>query len=130
MIGQVEGHLGWARYHRTVGDLAAAEEQARTALAKATDPRQPLGLIASHRLLGELATEGNEFDDAGSHLRDALELADACVAPFECALTLVALAELDLATNDDAREKLTEACTICERLEARPTLERIAALEH
>ena len=131
VLGQVEGHLGWARYHRQIGALDAAEAQGRTALAKASDPRQPLGLIASHRLLGDLATECGDYDSAQAHLSKSLALADACAAPFERALTLVALAELDIVNDafDAALDKLAEARAICERLEARPALERIAALK-
>ncbi|HYI14543.1 MAG TPA: hypothetical protein VEX37_04085, partial [Thermomicrobiales bacterium] len=129
ILGQVEGHLGWAQYYRKASDLAAAEEQARIALDKASHPRQPLGLIASHRLLGELATERRDLDAAASHLHDALTLADSCAAPFERALTLVALAERAITGGSDPRQDLTEARAICERLEARPTLERISGIE-
>jgi tetratricopeptide (TPR) repeat protein len=128
ILGQVEGHLGWARYHRLAGDADAAQRQAHAALAKASEPRQPLGLIASHRLLGELANQRGAYRDARDHLDQSLTLADVCAAPHERALTLVALAELDIAIGNDARPKLSEASAICQRLEARPTLERIAAL--
>ena len=94
VLGQVQGHLGWARYHRQAGDLDAAEAQAQTAFEQASNPRQPLGLIASHRLLGELATERGNHESAATHLSASLALADACAAPFERALTLVAQAEL------------------------------------
>ncbi len=131
VLGQVDGHLGWSRYHRQAGDLDTAEAQAHIAFDKASNPRQPLGLLASHRLLGELETERGNQDNARSHLSESLSLADACAAPFELALTLVSLAELDIAVDEveQATEKLTQARSICERLEARPALERIAALE-
>ncbi len=64
------------------------------AIAEATDPRQPLVLLAAHRFLGELMTETRCFPEAQPHLAISLEIADACAAPFERALTLMALAEL------------------------------------
>jgi hypothetical protein len=129
VLGQVEGHLDWARYYLCLGDRVAAEAQARLALDKANAPRQPLGLLASHRLLGQLATERGDAAVADDLLSEALTLADACQSPYERALTLVAQAELALATGSNAHEMLAEARAICERLEARPTLERIVALE-
>ena len=107
------------------------EERANQALALASAPRQPLALLATHRLLGELATDRGDFDGARQHLVEALALADACEAPFERALTLVAMAELAIASGDAAaaRPLLAEARAICEPLGARPTLERVAALE-
>jgi tetratricopeptide (TPR) repeat protein len=131
VLGQVEGHLGWARYHRETGDLPAAEEQAQTALAKASDPRQPLGLLAAHRLLGELATDRGDHSTAQDHLRDSLTLAERYKAPYEVALTQIALANLHLTTgeHDEARDLLASARETCERLGAQPALERIAMLE-
>ncbi|MEI2616398.1 MAG: AAA family ATPase [Thermomicrobiales bacterium] len=125
------GHRLWARYHRVAGDRHAAEERANQALTLASAPRQPLALLATHRLLGELATEGGDFDGARQHLVEALALADACEAPFERALTLVALAELASAEGRPAvaLPLLAEARAICEPLRAKPTLERILALE-
>ncbi|MEX1157451.1 MAG: hypothetical protein WEC79_00795, partial [Thermomicrobiales bacterium] len=70
-------------------------------------------------------------EGAGRHLPESLRLADACAAPFERALTLLALSELNAARGDidAALTTLAEARAICEPLDARPTLERIAALE-
>jgi DNA-binding CsgD family transcriptional regulator len=125
------GHLLWARYHRVAGDHSSAIECASQALALATDPRQPRALLAAHRLLGELETDSCAFDSARKHLAEARVLADACQAPFERALTLVAIAELDIAKGDiaEARRLLAEARAICEPLRARPTVERIASLQ-
>ncbi|HEX5164139.1 MAG TPA: BREX system ATP-binding domain-containing protein [Thermomicrobiales bacterium] len=125
------GHRLWARYHHVSGDRAAAIERANQALELASDPRQPLTLLGAHRLLGELETDGGNHGNARQHLAEALALADACQAPFERALTLVALAELALASSDigGASPHLADARAICEPLGARPTLERIGALE-
>jgi len=57
------------------------------ALRAATEPHQPLILLATHRLLGELATEAQQFGAASSHLDQSLALADACGALYERALT-------------------------------------------
>jgi DNA-binding CsgD family transcriptional regulator len=125
------GHRLWACYHRVSGDRAAAIVRAGLALALASEPRQPLALLAAHRLRGELGTDGGDHDSAHQHLAQALALADACQAPFEQALTLVSMAELALASNDAAATHplLADARAICEPLGAQPTLERIAALE-
>src|SRR5205823_13960617 len=53
-LGQAEGQLGWAAYHRAAGDPEPARDHAARALAHATEPRQPLALLAAHRLAGEL----------------------------------------------------------------------------
>ncbi|MGN6360848.1 MAG: helix-turn-helix transcriptional regulator [Thermomicrobiales bacterium] len=126
VLGQAEGQLGWAAYHRVTGNLALAREHAEAALAQATEPRQPLALLAAHRLLGELATAAGQYADAQPHLDAALALADACAAPYERALILLALAELRAAEGqpDTARVLLDEVRAICTPLSARPALAR------
>ncbi len=66
----------------------------------------------------------------GAALAAALALAEACAAPYERALTLLALAELHLATGDRPRATtaLAEARAILVPLGARPALARAAAL--
>ena len=131
MLGRTDGALGWARYQRKTGDRKLAQERAKEALDLATDPRQPLALISIHRFLGELDTEEQHFAEAEEHLQESLSLADACLAPFERALTLLAFAELRVAQQrpDEARELLAEVRAICEPLKAKPTLERVDTLE-
>jgi hypothetical protein len=89
-----------------------------------------LALIAAHRLLGELNTDTGRFDGAAIYLNASLALADACAAPYERALTLLALAERHAAVDDtDAtRTLLDEVRAICEPLGAKPTLARVEAL--
>ena len=67
---------------------------------------------------------------AEAHLTAALDLAEACGAPFERALTLLALAELRAATGapDEAGTLLDEVRGICAPLGAAPTLARAVAL--
>jgi ATP/maltotriose-dependent transcriptional regulator MalT len=130
VLGQAEGQLSWAEYYRAAGDLALARDHAERALVCASEPRQPLALLAAHRLLGELATASGSPAEAHAHLTEALALADACAAPYEQALCLLALAELRAATGnrDGAQAMLAEAHAILEPLAARPALARAAAL--
>lgn len=126
----MEGQLGWAAYYRARDDALAAYRAARQALAHATEPRQPLGLLAAHRLLGELDTDTGRYAEAATHLDMALRLADACAAPYERALTLLALAARAIATGDgaDAYAFLDEARALCTPLGAAPALARADAL--
>ncbi len=128
--GQSEGQALWAQWHRQAGDADKAHEHAERALAHATEPRQPVALLAAHRLLGELDTEAGRYDDAETHLDAALALADACAAPYERALTLLALADLHAATDQDAEALalLDAVRTICTPLGAKSALMRADAL--
>jgi DNA-binding CsgD family transcriptional regulator len=130
VLGQSEGQALRAQYHRQAGDPGKARAHAERALALATAPRQPLALLAAHRLLGALATEAERFDAAQQHLNASLALADACAAPFERALTLLALAQLRATTGDSmlARQHIDAVRTICVPLGATPTLARVDAL--
>jgi DNA-binding CsgD family transcriptional regulator len=134
ILGQAEASLSWALYHRAQGDHAAAWAAAEVGLARATDPRQPLALLFAHRLLGELATWQRHTDTAAAHLDAALALTEACAAPFERALTLVARAELHAAKpaaprdREEIDELLAEARMIATPLGAVPTLARIERL--
>ncbi|HVA24821.1 MAG TPA: hypothetical protein VMW62_10545, partial [Chloroflexota bacterium] len=130
VLGRAEGALGWAEYHHANDDSAQARTFADQALAHASDPRQPLALIAAHRFLGKLDTEAQQFDQAEDHLKESLQLSDACAAPFERALTLLEMAKLRAAQGraDEAHTLLGEVKAICESLGAKPTLERVAAL--
>ncbi|HEX5506225.1 MAG TPA: response regulator transcription factor, partial [Thermomicrobiales bacterium] len=130
VLGRAEGALGWADYHRAASDLGLAQEHAEAALAHASDPRQPLALLAARRTLGELATEAGDNADAAAHLDTALALADACAAPYERALTLLATGELRVATGEReaADAALAEARTLLEPLGAKPALARADVL--
>jgi DNA-binding CsgD family transcriptional regulator len=129
ILGRSEGHALWARYHRLARDFPAAGAHAEAARGHASAPRQPLALLAAYRLLGELATAARAQADARAHLHAALALADACAAPYDRALTLLALTELHASTGDDARARdaLAEARRILEPLNARPALARAGA---
>jgi len=128
--GQSEGQALWAQYHRQSGDMDKARSHAARALVHATEPRQPLALIAAYLLLGELDTDAGRYGDATEHLDASLALADACAAPFERALTLLAMAKLHTATGETAaaRALLIEVRAICEPLGAKPALARAEAM--
>lgn len=130
VLGRSEGQALWARYYQRSGDLSTAREYAERAFTYATEPRQPLALLAAHRLLGELDTDTCRFSAAREHLNTSLALADACKAPYERALNLLALAELHAATGQrsTAMSMLDEVRAICEPLGTKPALARADAL--
>jgi DNA-binding CsgD family transcriptional regulator len=133
VLGRAEGALGWASYHHAAGDDDQARAHAERALAHASEPRQPLALLAARRALGEFATAAGDYAGALAQLDQALVLADACAAPYERALTLLALTELRLATSDrpNAAAMLAEVRAILQPLGAKPALARADALvEH
>jgi DNA-binding CsgD family transcriptional regulator len=130
VVGPADAHLLWAHYQRAVGAHDAARERALAALAAANAPRQPLLLLAAHRLLGELDTAAGQYEAADRHLDAARALAADCRAPYEQALTALARAERSIASGDtgSALVLVEEARIICAPLNARPALRRAAAL--
>jgi DNA-binding CsgD family transcriptional regulator len=130
VFGRSEGQALWATYYRAAGDDERAHACATQALVNASEPRQPLALLTAHRLLGELDTAAERFDAAQAHLDESLTLADACAAPYERALTLLALTELHAATNrrTEAATLLDEARAILIPLDAKPALTRVDTL--
>lgn len=124
VLGQAEGGLAWARWHRNAGELEQARTRAFAALERAAQTSQPLVAVGVHRLLGEIATTDRQYGAAEAHLLASLGLADACEAPFERASTLLALARLRLAADsiETVDALLQEVRDICTRLGAAPTL--------
>jgi DNA-binding CsgD family transcriptional regulator/anti-anti-sigma regulatory factor len=131
VLGQAEGHLLWARYQRLAGEPNPARQHAERALEHAATPRQPLALIAAHRLLGQLETEAGQYAEAAEHLEASLELAEQCAAPYEQALTKLERAELAARTGEpaEARRLLREVRGICQSLNAKRSLERADRIE-
>ncbi|HEX5502466.1 MAG TPA: AAA family ATPase, partial [Thermomicrobiales bacterium] len=127
-LGRAESDLLWAAHYRAAGAPTLAREHAAQALAAATEPRQPLALLAAHRALGELDTAAGHHDDAATHLAASLALAEACAAPYERALTLLAMAELRADDGPAATTLLAEARALCDPLGAAPALARADAL--
>src|SRR5215217_2612938 len=130
VLGLSEAQALRARYELASGNPEEAHRRAEQALAHASEPRQPLVLLAAHRLLGELNNAAGKFEAAYEHLSAALDLADACSVPYERALTLLALAELRLTEGNSSEvSALLEAARgICSDLGAAPALARADAL--
>jgi len=130
VIGRAERSLLWARFHQLAGDNQQAHASALQALADASQPRQPLALIAAHRMLGEIDIAAKRFTESDEHLRESLSLAEVCAAPYEQALTLLAMARLDAATGkiDDAWQKVDRVREICTPLNAIPALQQASAI--
>jgi DNA-binding CsgD family transcriptional regulator len=129
-LGQADGGVSWARYHLVCGDAALALVRAGEALAAAEEPQQPLARLAAHRLLGEIEAADGNLPEAERHLLTALDLAAACEAPFERALTLLPLIALHAAAGrtEAALPLLAEAREIGQRLGAAPLLARLDTL--
>ncbi len=66
--GRAEGQLTQAAYWRAAGEPVTAIVHAERALLAASEPRQPLSILAVQRLLGELATEAGDYTVAEAHL--------------------------------------------------------------
>jgi len=123
-LGQSEGQAWEAEWYRAAGNATTARVHAEQALRYATTPRQPLALLAAHRLLGTLDVAAGRVAAAERHFAMSLALADACRAPHERALTLLAHAELVAASgnNAEATLMLDEVRAICTPINAHPAL--------
>jgi len=131
MLGQADGELLWAEYHDAAGDAVRARHHLDRALALAEDPRQPLALLSSYRLLGRLDAEDGRIVDASAHLGQSLALAEACGALFERALSLLALAEIHVVRRqaEEALPLLAEVHELCAPLGAELALSRVGELK-
>jgi DNA-binding CsgD family transcriptional regulator len=129
VIDRACNRLVWARYYRESGDILRARDCAAEALRVGSEPDQPLARLSAHRLCGEIAGV-ERLADAEAHFSAALDLAAACTAPYERALTLLALAEVRLAGKQPATvsDLLAEVRAICVPLDARLTLHRVDQL--
>jgi DNA-binding CsgD family transcriptional regulator len=129
-LWRAEGEILEAMWHRAAGDPVRARDYAAHALTHATTPRQPLALLAAHRMLGILDSDTGDRAAAEQHFTEALALADACRTPWERALTLIAHAELLVTTDAHrrARPLLEEAKALCLPMDALPALAQIGRL--
>lgn len=129
--GRADAALCWAGYHRATGDLVQAREWAVRALSGAESPRQPLTLLAAHRLMGELDRAEGNLLEAERRFIAALELAEACRAQHERALTCLSIAELALLRGDlaTAREQIATVRELCTPMQATRTLAQADALQ-
>jgi DNA-binding CsgD family transcriptional regulator len=131
VLGQSDACLGWSAYHRSMGDLDAARVWATRALDAAGSPRQPLALLAAHRVLGELDLLEARLPEADARFDAALSLAGAIGSAHELALTQLAQAELRHAEGQSAaaRELLDMVRERALAMNAVLTLARADALE-
>jgi ATP/maltotriose-dependent transcriptional regulator MalT len=120
--------------HAELAEHERQPEQARDileqAVALARSPQQPLALLVIHRAQGRLALRLGDLDAATTHMNRAQALTDACAAPYEQALVMLARADLCLAQErpDDAATLVTDARRVLLDLGARPALARLEQL--
>lgn len=120
--GRAESRLLRGRLQLLRGEIPEAERCGRESLRLASDPRQPLLLLAAYRFLGQVSMCAGRYSDAERQVAMALDLANVCAVPYERALTLLTTAELSVATGQpqDARRLLDEVRGIALRLDAAP----------
>jgi DNA-binding CsgD family transcriptional regulator len=130
--GRAEGRLAWSALAFAEANPTRAEDDARTALADASLPRQPVAIVSARRMLGQIAMGQQHHEDALNELTIALELATTCGLVYEQALTRLTLAELLMATDrgSAATSHLVQARAVLSNLKARPALERARLLTH
>ena len=130
-LGRSEEAAMEAQWHRAAGDAGRARDHAERARCDA-QPRHASRSPCSPpiALLGILATDAGDRARRQEHFAQALALADACRAPYERALTLIAHAELLATTGEHrrARALLDEARALCLPMDALPALAQIERL--
>ena len=127
--GRANGQLAWAEYHRRDRRPTPALRRGEQALAAAPRRASPSADRRPAPVWGAL-TRVRTLRRCTGTARAALALADACAAPYERALTLLARAALEQMTGESAaaRGTLAAARAICEPLGAMQTLNHITAL--
>lgn len=123
--GQSELELLRSRWYKQTGDSNRAMEFAKKARELTESPRQPMPLIRALRQLGGLHLLDKHYDRALDYLRESVSLADACVVPYEQALSMLSLAEALIKTGDQQRASslLHAAWRTFESLGALPALD-------
>jgi DNA-binding CsgD family transcriptional regulator/tetratricopeptide (TPR) repeat protein len=113
------------------GKDAQARRLAEAALELASQPRQALIMIEAELILGRLSLQAGRLEEAEQHVVAALALAERCAAPWEIARARIARVEQHIAAGqiEPAREHLHATHAIAARLEARPLMERVDALD-
>lgn len=131
LLGVADGKLAWADYFNAAGDHSLATKYAAEALAHASDPRQPLVMLRAHRLLGKLKSSHGEHASAAAHFDESLRLASMCQAPYEQAMTEMALAEHKIRERqtDEAEALLLKVEAVLRALRAAPALGRIEEIK-
>ncbi|CAN5658233.1 hypothetical protein BH23CHL2_BH23CHL2_33220 [soil metagenome] len=118
-----------AQLSLSAGHTGEAALAARDALKFASSPRQPLPIMTAHRILGEIATEQGELENAQEHLQAALEIAVAADAPYEQARCKLSFAWMERARGQQVRasQLVDEVRDVAKRLGSHPLLDK---LEH
>jgi DNA-binding CsgD family transcriptional regulator/tetratricopeptide (TPR) repeat protein len=132
VVGRADAHRCWAEFFRARNDRSAAHTRAAQALGAATSPRQPVALLRSHRLLGELNLDDGRREAAKEHLDAALALSRVCGARNEEAQTLLALASLMSAEGAiaSARAYLDTVRDLCTSMGATRILARVDEVDN
>ena len=122
VLGRAEGALLWAQYHHANGDLDPVPS-ARPSRRLPTPPTR-VSRWRSSPFTGSSVSSTlrlRQFDGGRkASRRRHSNLAEACRAPFERALTLLEIARLRMAQGnpDEARSFLAEVRSVCEPLGA------------
>jgi DNA-binding CsgD family transcriptional regulator/tetratricopeptide (TPR) repeat protein len=132
IIGRAEGSLLWSRLHWLSENPDRTIDLLDQSMQEASNPEQPLTIAGIHRFKGEIAMRAGELDEARTELEQSLDIANACSIPYEQALSLSFLAELeieqDVLTDADALQRLSAARAISTQLGAVPLLVRVDQL--
>ncbi len=131
VLDRADNLLLRSAYLQATGNKDLALDEARMALSLASEPRQPVALLAAHRMIGDLETEAGHYPQATEHLGEAMALAEACNAPNEIALTQLSLARLMASTGKDVamRGLLDSVRAIAETLSSGSLIEEAQAIE-
>ena len=129
--GRADGRLAWAEYHRATWRTRRRRCGTRNRRWPRRPPRaSPSCSWPATACCGELLRAAGRDDEARVQFATALALAEACGAPYERALTLLAGAALDAASGHAARAgaALHTVRAICAPLGASPALARAEVL--
>lgn len=131
LLNTAESRVLRARTWEACGELETASRLASEAREIAGSPRQPVALIEAERYLGHLAAIAGDLTGASRHLDAALNIANACAAPYEIAGVQLARARLLVQTRneDEAAEAIQQASEIAARLGIAPFIEQIERIE-
>lgn len=129
-LGRADGKHMSGLLALATGDIEAASIHATESLTLASQPRQPLVMLAAHLLLADIQLAKSGGPSVEGHLNTALSLADACQAPFERARVLSSMARHELSRNNLslAATRAREALAIGKRLGAEPLLLSLASI--
>ena len=128
--GRADGAIRWAAILNQEGDSNAALEHANHAHVLAQEPRQPLSLIGTHRLLGSLLLDLNDLELAEEHVARSIALAQACKTPYEEARSRLVQAQIAYTRGnlEAAEEGLSQVGEVATALSAWPMIWQVDRL--